>query len=225
MHLIDADKAQHGLTIVAGSQTGGKGQRGKSWTDKPGESLLMSMITVPRIHLGAQFLFNTAVAVTVANVLQKLSDTWQVKIKWPNDIIINDKKAGGILIENVIRGSQWSYSVIGLGLNIRQNSFPEDLPHATSLKIASSIDYEVSDVRDMITSDILQNLSGPITEEIYLTSYNNYLYKRGQMQQFSDASGHWEARLVQANNDGTLTVQLADGSITNYFHGQALWEW
>ena len=66
MNLIDGNTAQHGLTIVADSQTGGKGQRGKTWADEPGQSLLMSIILVPRYELAHQFMFNASVAVAVS---------------------------------------------------------------------------------------------------------------------------------------------------------------
>ena len=120
MQLIDANKAQHGLTIVTQSQSEGKGQRGKTWLDAPGQSLLMSIIIHPKKEINDQFVFNAAVAVAIANVLQKSNHNWDIRIKWPNDIIINAKKAGGILIENILRGSRWTHSVVGLGLNVKQ---------------------------------------------------------------------------------------------------------
>ena len=225
MQLIDADKAQHGLTIVAQSQTAGKGQRGKSWMDKPGESLLMSMIVTPRLLISEQFVFNAGIAVAIANVLQKVNDSWTVHIKWPNDMIINDKKAGGILIENVLRGSRWLYSVIGLGLNIKQAVFPEDLPYATSLKIASGKDYDAMDIREQIQAQVLSMVNTPGTKEARMKRYNDLLYKAGQKQAFTDETGSWEALVLHTNTDGTLSVQLQDGSILSYYHGQAMWVW
>src|SRR5690606_38514963 len=100
MGLLNADKACMGLTIVARSQTKGKGQRGRVWQDQPGASLSMSMIVEPERGLDAQFVFIAQVALAVADALQGLDNNMDVAIKWPNDIIINDKKAGGILIEN-----------------------------------------------------------------------------------------------------------------------------
>ena len=225
MQLIDADKAQHGLTIVAQSQTAGKGQRGKSWMDKPGESLLMSMIVAPRLLISDQFVFNASVAVAIANVLQKVNDSWTIHIKWPNDMIINDKKAGGILIENVLRGSRWLYSVIGLGLNVKQAGFPEDLPYATSLKIASATDYDVASIREQVQAQILAVLNTPATKEASMKRYNELLYKAGQKQAFSDENGSWEVLVLHTNTDGTLSVQLEDGGIVSYYHGQAMWVW
>src|SRR6187551_3254393 len=108
IQLIDADKAGHGLTILAGSQTEGKGQRGKEWIDEPGESLLMSLIVAPVFEISDQPLFLATSVVSVVNVLKKHLPDLEVRIKWPNDIVIADKKAGGMLIENVLRGQQWA---------------------------------------------------------------------------------------------------------------------
>ena len=229
MRLIDGNTAQHGLTIVANRQTNGKGQRGKTWVDEPGQSLLMSIIVVPRHLLAHQFMFNASVATAIANVLQKLCNSWQVNIKWPNDIIVNDKKAGGILIENVLRGSNWTHSVIGLGLNIRQEVFPDDLPFATSLKIASGgKDFERTELLYEIRRQVMAAVANDTTLEEQLSQYNNYLYKRGRKQGFSDPSdpsNNWQATILTALPNGTIEVQLDNGDITSYQHGQVLWEY
>ena len=175
MKLIDADKAQHGLTVVSHSQSAGKGQRGKSWTDIPGHSLLMSVITDPKRPITDQFVFNASIAVAIANVLQKSCNISGIHIKWPNDIIINDKKAGGILIENIFRGSKWTHSVIGLGLNIKQELFPTELPFATSLKMATGVDFDMINLRKDIRLSILSAVDNPLSAETIINLYNSYL--------------------------------------------------
>lgn len=225
MQLIDADKAQPGLTIVANSQTEGKGQRGRTWVDAPGDSLLMSVIVQPKDAISAQFAFNASVTVAIANVLAKLNDNWQLHIKWPNDIIINDKKAGGILIENVIRGANWTHAVIGLGLNVNQSCFNDTLPFATSLKINSGEKYDLKELRYLIRNEILKaaNSVQPITER--MKQYNNRLYKKGQTQLFTDNNLQWNATILNTEPNGMLCVQLENGTIEHYSHGQALWVW
>ena len=225
MQLIDANKAQQGMTIVAQSQFSGKGQRGKTWIDAPGQSLLMSIIVVPGRRIQEQFVFNAAIASAIADVLQRSYTNWNVHIKWPNDMIINDKKAGGILIENVLRGSSWAYSVVGLGLNIKQIHFPETLPFATSLKLASGTDFNVTRLRDDLREAIMLCTVCPPPAEKTMAHYNDLLYKRNQKQKFSDNGTVWEATLLNTHTDGTLEVQLGDGAIVFYHHGQVMWEW
>jgi len=225
MQLIDADKAQHGLTITADSQTGGKGQRGRTWLDTPGQSLLMSIIAIPRHSLRHQFQFSAAIAVAIANVLQNMGEDWQVHIKWPNDIIVNDKKAGGILIENVLRGSDWAHSVIGLGLNINQQHLPDEVPHATSLRIASGSEFNKPWLRDRLREQILQAVEQPLPEAAQIKAYNDLLYKHGGQQLFGDAAQSWQARILSVTAQGLLEVQLADGSLAHYVHGQVTWHY
>jgi BirA family transcriptional regulator, biotin operon repressor / biotin---[acetyl-CoA-carboxylase] ligase len=224
MQLINANKAQHGLTIVAGNQTAGKGQRGRTWANEPGKNLLMSIIVYPRHQINEQFAFNASIAVAIANVLQKLFSGWQISIKWPNDILINDKKAGGILIENVLRGSKWTHSVIGFGLNVNQESFA-GLPFATSLKNESGSNYEIATLRNIIQKSILAAADNTYESKDILAEYNGYLYKRGKKQSFSNEAGNLEVTILNARPDGTLEVQMANGDIAAYHHGQMMWDW
>jgi BirA family biotin operon repressor/biotin-[acetyl-CoA-carboxylase] ligase len=225
MQLIDADTAQAGLTIVADVQTHGKGQRGRQWKATPGENLLMSLIIIPRQPLSEQFIFNAIVSAAIADVLQAIYPHWKVNIKWPNDIIVNDKKAGGVLIENVIRGNSWTYSIVGFGLNVNQETFPVELPYATSLKIASGKDFNIAELRNLIRHSILEATSQAISPGAAMEKYNTYLFRKGCRQGFSDNNGTWEGMVVQANPNGTLGVQLSDGNIVSYVHGMANWEW
>jgi BirA family transcriptional regulator, biotin operon repressor / biotin---[acetyl-CoA-carboxylase] ligase len=225
MRLIDADTAQAGLTIVATRQTEGKGQRGRKWADVPGQSLLMSVITTPRQQLNEQFIFNATATVAIADVLQELYENWDVRIKWPNDIIINDKKAGGILIENILRGNRWLYAIIGLGLNIKQTEFPSDLPYATSLKIASGNDFDIVMLRDSLRNRILAYTSEITPAQAIMEQYNGYLYRKAKEQSFSNNTETWGAIILHVNNDGTLQVQEANGQLKAYTHGVEVWNW
>jgi BirA family biotin operon repressor/biotin-[acetyl-CoA-carboxylase] ligase len=224
MRLIDADTAQEGLTIVASEQTGGKGQRGRQWVSPPGQNLLMSMIVVPDISLDHQFIFNAATAVAIADTLQSLYEHWNVAVKWPNDILINDKKAGGILIENVLRGNTWSYSIIGLGLNVLQAEFPPELPHAVSLYQISGVRYPLIPLMHEIRNKILDTLYFQLNPIAILKSYNDFLYRRNVRQRFTDHKREWEATVLEVKSDGSLLV-LTEQGIAAYQHGHVHWVW
>jgi BirA family biotin operon repressor/biotin-[acetyl-CoA-carboxylase] ligase len=221
MQLIDGNTATHGLAILAGEQTQGKGQRGRVWASEPGQNLLLSIIVTPTVGLTAQFSFNAMICVAITNVLQKLCAGCRLAIKWPNDIIVNDKKAGGILIENVVRGNVWTHAIIGIGINVLQTDF-DGLPHATSLKIASGLNHNLEELALLLRSQILQALSvGPAG---VLEKYNALLYKRGELQLFTGGlDDRVEARIAKACTDGTLEVQHADGSIQHLKHGVLTW--
>lgn len=226
MQLIDADTAQPGLTIVTQQQTSGKGQRGRQWADIPGQSILMSVIIAPQISLDKQFIFSAAVAIAVAETLQALDELLDVRVKWPNDIIINDKKTGGILIENVLRGSKWTYSIVGLGVNVLQDNFPAELPNAGSLKTASDKHYNISRLMHSIRENILKQTAGYINDSEIMSQYNALLYRAHCEQSFTNAENEeWKAIIVQTTADGRLEVQLQDGTIVHYTHGSVTWKW
>ena len=225
MQLIDADTAQPGMTILAQLQTAGKGQRGRTWMDSPGQSLLMSIITLPLYGMDEQFLFNASVITGIADVLQAWNENCDVRIKWPNDIMVNDKKAGGVLIENVLRGNTWAYSVIGIGINVLQSRLDESLPYATSLKIASGEEHNLRGLAQALRAGILKNLYQKIPAADIMKRYNSHLYRKGMEQRFFDDRGEWAAIIVDAAPNGQLMVQTADGNITAYTHGVVNWKW
>lgn len=223
MRLIDADSAQDGMTITTGLQMAGKGQRGKQWQAEPFQSILMSLIVEPRLKIEDQFLLSMLVAVAIVDAIEGLGFDMDVKIKWPNDIIVGDKKTGGILIENVLRGSEWNYAVIGIGLNVLQHDFPAELVNATSLKIALGKEIEMIALRDEIRFRIFKMLDDNIDSDDLLARYNSYLYKKGMQQQFSDGENVWTAFIESVMRNGKLMVTEADGNAAYYIHGLQNW--
>jgi len=225
MRLIDADTAQPGLTITAIEQSKGKGQRGRQWLDAAGESLLMSIILTPEVKTEEQFVFSAMIATAIANALTELHEHWDVRIKWPNDIIINDKKAGGILIENVLRGSQWLYAIVGTGINVNQQNFPGILPWATSLRIASGREFNISLVRDLLRKHVFSMVTAGHSHQNVMEQYNELLYRRGSSQYFADSNTEWEAFINEVTADGRLHVRMPDGTDDAYVHGAVQWIW
>lgn len=225
MHRIDDGLAQQGEVIWAGHQTQGKGQRGKTWENDRG-NVMMSLILKPVIAPDRQFVLSAAVASTIAKYLQTISDQWQVAIKWPNDIFINDKKACGILIENIFRGMQWAYSVVGIGLNVNQSSFPEGLVQATSLSAASGRHYDlqevVTDIRTGLLNCVLQ--LRPDDYPALFQDYNRLLYKRNKETGFRERASerHFEAYVQEVNAEGQL-VLLSHRGIEQFNFGELDW--
>lgn len=224
MQLLDADKAQAGTTIIAEEQTKGRGQRGNSWKDEPGKSILMSVVVLPGYELGAQFIFSAAIAVAVAEVLKTFDPGMTVRVKWPNDIILNDKKAGGILIENVLRGIKWPFAVIGLGLNVLQEEMPEDLPHATSLYLNSSRPADRENLILLLREAILKAAMLPEDEGVVLRQYNQLLYRVYEEQEFLWRKENIRLTIEGVNQDGTLQVRSGERTC-KLKHGEAEWIW
>lgn len=223
MQLIDANTAQPGLTIVADEQTSGKGQRGRKWADTPHESVLASIILPPERQIAHQFAFNILLSLAIADYLQDIYEGWDIRIKWPNDIIINDKKAGGILIENVIRGNDWIYSVIGIGINVLQKTMPEDLPYATSLYMESKKELVVFDVLSGLRERIFTYMCSDANMDKMLLLYNQTMYRKDAPQRFKISDKEFTATIKGATMNGMLQLEDEHGDITNYSHGAVEW--
>lgn len=222
--MIDADTAQAGLTIIAQEQSSGKGQRGNIWSDEAGKSLLMSIILQPTVAIDAQFSFSAAISVAVAEAIQSLDPSMDVRIKFPNDIIINDKKAAGILIENSLRGNNWTHAIVGIGINLLQKEFPKHLPNATSLFLATGKEWTQEEILNMVRTKAIENTSTPFLKH-YLDRYNQLLYKRSQIQTFANGEEVFDSIILGVDEKGQLFLQFADASIKNFAHGKLNWVW
>jgi BirA family transcriptional regulator, biotin operon repressor / biotin---[acetyl-CoA-carboxylase] ligase len=129
MEQIKEGLAKSGSCYTADFQTNGKGQHGRVWESSKGQNLLCSYILelktldalknwTPTDQIG----FSAAIALGVRTFFAAFAGS-ETKIKKPNDIYFSDRKAGGILIENLVRGQEWTWSVIGIGMNINQTAF------------------------------------------------------------------------------------------------------
>ncbi|MCX8471225.1 MAG: biotin--[acetyl-CoA-carboxylase] ligase, partial [Chitinophagaceae bacterium] len=224
MRLIDDDKAQNGQIVSARHQLNGKGQRSRIWTATKDKSLSMSIIVEPNLPLSKMIVFNKAIAVAVVKAIHSFYPALRCTIKWPNDIICDDKKAGGVLIENVIRGQQWAYSVIGIGINIFQEGPMADLPHAGSLFHEGSKPNDINDLMIELYATILKQITTFKEAEINML-YHTLLYKKAQLQLFKSDAIVWEALIEGVNEKGDLIVSKSDGSVLQLKHGEADWVW
>ena len=143
-HLLSRGNVPEGTIIVTDKQTQGRGQRGNQWEAQAGQNLTFSLVLMP-VFLSAteQFWLNMAVSLAVQDALLPLLPNGRLTIKWPNDVYVDDKKLGGVLIENTLQGYALSHSVVGIGLNVNQISF--NVLTATSLLLESPapVDYSL----------------------------------------------------------------------------------
>lgn len=222
MKRIDDGLAQNGEVIWTLNQTFGKGQRGKYWETNANENLTMSLIAVPERNTDF-FSLIMAVSVTIVSYLSLIYPKWQIGIKWTNDIFINNKKAGGILIENVFKGKDWNYCVIGIGINVLQKNFPENLPLATSLLIESGKVFDIFEIIKDLRSGILNKIRNINNEEL-LQSYNNLLHLRNKEVTFIDKNNNnkFTAVVCEATATGEIILQTHEG-IKRYHFGELEW--
>jgi BirA family biotin operon repressor/biotin-[acetyl-CoA-carboxylase] ligase len=208
MGLIHEGLAQHGLTIRTAHQTKGKGQRGKIWETEPGSNLSFSIIVKPGLLLTQSFQLLAATALAVRDELEKVLGD-ETKIKWPNDLYWRDRKTGGILIENVVRGRQWQWAVIGIGINVNQTKF-KGLKNPVSIKQITGKETDVLQLAQAIQKAVLNecnNLQQQGFAAIFET-YNRQLYKLQQPVRLKK-----ETRILSTKVNGVNTTgQLVTGT-------------
>jgi len=144
IEMQNLEKIEEGFAIVSSFQQAGKGMEDNQWESEFGKNLLLSFCVCPDfIKPEEQFLLNKVVSLAVADLVKEKLPRMEVKVKWPNDIYVSNKKIAGILINNSIVGNKMSSSVIGIGLNVNQSIFESDAPNPVSLKILSKKDYDL----------------------------------------------------------------------------------
>jgi len=150
LELLSKTKPVEGTVISTYNQTHGRGQIGSSWESAPGKNLSLSFIFYPFFLAPVrQFMLGKIFALAARDLVNThLPANMPAFIKWPNDIIVNGRKVGGILVQNSIQGNTLQFSVGGVGLNVNQQDFKEYFPPATSLLNESGISCSLETLRD-----------------------------------------------------------------------------
>ncbi|MBP7478191.1 MAG: biotin--[acetyl-CoA-carboxylase] ligase, partial [Chitinophagales bacterium] len=148
---LSKNKPKAEMVIMSHAQPAGRGQYGNVWLSEPHKNLTFSYLHFPnQVRPDNQFNLNIKVSLAIhralARILQPLETQHELKIKWPNDIYLDNKKIGGILIENTIQGQFIESCIIGVGLNILQTDFGHLSHKASSLKNLLGIDYPVKTI-------------------------------------------------------------------------------
>lgn len=215
--LIGHKELPEGSVVVAGFQTAGRGQIGNVWESEAGRNLTFSMVLYPDcIPANHQFLISQIAALSVKETLDAYVDG--VTVKWPNDIYWNDCKICGMLIENDLSGWSLYCSVIGIGLNLNQDTFRGDAPNPVSLRQITGKEYDWNEVLKRFLS-IMYNKYLLLLQEKYdeiRTAYHAALYRRDGLHLYKDDNGEFEASIDTIEPTGHLLLRLPDGAIRRY---------
>lgn len=186
-NLADEQPLNEGFAVIAEEQTHGLGQRGKSWFSHPGKNLLCSIFLKPTfLSPDKAYLLNMLCALAVADWLAEQDII--AKIKWPNDVYIEDKKCSGILIENRVSSSKVTQSIIGLGLNLNQTEFGnETLQNATSPARIKNKTFDINSVFsrycELLESKYLTAKSNP---EKLIYAFNDRLWGKNKFYEYEN---------------------------------------
>lgn len=207
MGLVQNGQAVHGTSVFAIEQTAGKGRLGKAWISDAGSNIVLSVITdMERVSINDRFLLSMAASLSALHLIENNTEL-EAFVKWPNDIFVNDRKAAGILVENVIRGTIWQWCVTGFGLNVNQQHFPAGLK-ATSLSIETKQEFDVLSLAKSLRDHFLLEIEGlrrgagnQIAER-----YNRKLYKKNQMVKLQVGNRVFEALVCRVTQEGKLVT-------------------
>ncbi len=199
--------AGHGTAVFAHEQWAGKGQRGKTWQSEKNKNIHLSVIVNPtNIKLANQFCLSAAVALGVRDFLVRYAGT-DISIKWPNDLYFRNRKAGGILIENIISGTRWKWAVVGIGLNINQTFFETGIEQrAVSLQQITGNTFNCLLLAGELRKEVLQR-AAQINDPGLMDEYNQFLFKRGETTRLEKDGKVFEAVVKEVLPTGQLVVQ------------------
>lgn len=208
----------HGLTLVTAEfQTAGRGAGTNRWESERSQNLLFSLISYPKGLLANQmFALSEVTALAIRDALSSYTPGFQ--IKWPNDIYYNDKKISGMLIENDLRGKWVLRSIIGVGVDINQTSFLSDAPNPVSL---AQILGKAVERNQVLNSILLQfnHYYGMMEREQFSELHNRYmqhLYRRNALHPYADATGTFQARIIDVEPTGHLVLECQNGEQRRY---------
>jgi BirA family biotin operon repressor/biotin-[acetyl-CoA-carboxylase] ligase len=203
---------------MARSQTAGKGQMGTKWTTEAGKNLTFSVFKeVSCLENSEQFYMSMATSLAIYKALKGFQIP-KLAIKWPNDILSENQKICGILIENVIQNSKMTAAVIGIGLNVNQTNFDTNL-NASSMKKSTGIHFDLDEVMFHIVAQ-LKKYATLITErsfELLKMEYESFLFRKDKPSTFQDTDGNLFMGFIQGvAEDGKLNVLLEDEVLTSF---------
>ncbi len=215
---VMSDPIQEGTVVTARKQGKGRGLGENVWESEEGANLLMSLLWKPVfLHVSQQFLLTKVVSLAVADLMQSIIQQSDIRIKWPNDVYVGDRKIAGILIENSIIGEQFQYCLIGIGININQTAFSKTLPNPVSLSQLKgnelSIDHCLQLLCEFLDQKLLQ-LKNDIRS--LNTDYLNRLYRFNTTAPFLIDKKQIEARITGVSPFGMLQLAMPDGKTAEF---------
>lgn len=197
--------------VTAQSQTRGRGQMGAKWVSESGKNLIMSILVKDYILDPARvFDLNIIVSMAVFQSIEVFGIA-ALAIKWPNDIMADNKKIGGILIENIIKGDGAILSVAGIGLNVNQTNF-DGLPRASSLAAILGREFD-PDRLAIAISERIQQLIELGQTAVLKDNYTAKLFRKDHPTAFESDGATFMGMIRGVDDIGKLLVELENGSV------------
>lgn len=216
--MVSTQKVEDFTVVTAEYQTEGKGQMGAVWASEASKNLIFSVfVDVSKFNIAHPFYISMAASLALQNSLKAFLIP-QLYIKWPNDILSQNKKICGILVENVIKQNNIKATIIGIGLNVNQTKF-NNLPNASSLKTITGRVFNTDELLNAIV-DSLKLYFSKLENEGYLelkAEYESFLFRKDKPSTFKDVKGNLFSGYIKSIKDsGDLQVMLEDNILKSF---------
>jgi len=213
---------RHGDVLWAMNQFKGKGQRASQWVSEPNKNLTFSIyLSQEKLTLPSIFVLNCWVALAVKDALISFGIP-NVSIKWPNDILSENKKVCGLLIENLYRGVKHEASIVGIGLNVNQINFGA-LGKASSMRLSSGRVFDLEEVLHQVLNQLTRFLVTKASVSTSFEAFNKALFGIGEQRAFLENGRPFLAIVEGVNQKGELVLKTAENEL-RYFQNKTI-EW
>jgi BirA family biotin operon repressor/biotin-[acetyl-CoA-carboxylase] ligase len=197
--------------FVANFQRVGRGRQGRRWEARPGSALMLSMLFREITRGPVQpWRWTSLASVALVEAIQQLVPPLKPAIKWPNDVMLDDRKVAGILAETSWNGREL-HAVVGVGINVNSDAGElAGLPTATSLRVAAGHEVDRGQLLRTMVDRIDDWIDRPL-DELHAT-WESHLWGRGQRLRLLDLGAEEDVLVLGVARDGSLRVRLSDGT-------------
>jgi BirA family transcriptional regulator, biotin operon repressor / biotin---[acetyl-CoA-carboxylase] ligase len=224
--IIAMGNPANGTAVLAAIQSAGRGQYGREWLTEPNTALTVSFILFPKqLQTDKLFLLGQMTALAVHDIISKWIDPAFVRIKWPNDVYLKEKKVAGILIENSLSSDgAIAYSIIGIGINVAQKTFPPHLNQATSLNLHVITQLDVETVFESLCTSLQKWYDALCAQNFAFINerYRSVQYGLGERFHFQEvhlSEPPFEAIISGIDPQNNLVLTHPDGRKSSWPHG------
>ncbi len=217
--LVRQTNVENGTVVIANFQKKGKGQNDNIWLSDKGKNLTFSvLVRFDDLKIEYQFYLNYVVSIAMYTVLNNYIPE-KLSVKWPNDIMSGNQKICGILIETTFNKNNVKNAIVGVGLNVNQDDFPDEIIKATSLKKVLNTSIDKDELFDKILIEIQYQLISIKKQEFkkIKQEYEDILYKKGIPSMFVDCEEvQFLGKITGTSMTGNLLIALEDGSVKEF---------
>ena len=199
------------LAVYTFNQTKGRGQYGNSWENLPEENLAYSFALKTKNINVSDTCFNFYTAILVRDFIANLTKT-EVKIKWPNDLILKNKKICGMLFEK-----KKNYFVVGIGINILQENF-KNLPKAGSVLSQTGLSFELKAFTESLHQYLFEHLVQKEIPNNILELYHLHLYRKNEVSVFEKNKVRQNGIIKNVDENGYIWIDLENEGLQKFFH-------